>query len=267
MIKYNGKIVSETRHGKRGATVTEKERYYLLDSMRGVALLFMILYHTLWDIINLFGVSADWFTPSLEYMLQRFICMSFIMLSGFCSQIGRHPYKRALILIGASVIIFAVTLIFMPSNIIVFGVLTLLGLCSALIVPLEKLLRRIDAYLGFLIFTVLFLATEWINAGFLGLPGFGFYLPAWLYANHFTAFFGFPHEEFVSADYFSVFPWIFVFIMGYFVYRIFSENKLLRLLKTPRIRPLEWIGRKTLIIYMLHQPVIYGALYLVFLIF
>ena len=264
MIKYNGKIVSGKPTRKAGATVTEKERYYLIDSLRGVALLFMIFYHALWDIINIFGVGADWFTPSLEYMLQRFICMSFIMLSGFCSQIGRHPYRRALILIGASAVIFAVTLIFMPTNIIVFGVLTLLGVCSALIKPLEKLLRRIDAYLGFGIFTVLFLATEWVNYGFLGLPGFGVYLPEWLYANYFTAFFGFAHEGFISADYFPIFPWIFVFIMGYFVYRIFSENGLLRLLRSPRIKPLEWIGRKTLIIYMLHQPVIYGALYVIF---
>ena len=192
--------------------------------------------------------------------------MSFIMLSGFCSQIGGHPYRRALILIGASVIIFAITLIFMPTNLIVFGVLTLLGVCSALIVPLEKLLQRIDAYLGFLIFTVLFLATEWINYGFLGLPGFGFYLPEWLYANYVTAFLGFPHETFTSADYFPIIPWIFVFIMGYFIYRIFSESKLLRLLKSPRIKPLEWIGRRTLIIYMLHQPIIFGALYVIFLV-
>ena len=224
----------------------------------------MVFYHTVWDIVNLFGVSADWFSPTFDYILQRSTCIAFLMLSGFCSQIGSHPYKRALILIGASTLIFAVTVIFMPTNLIIFGVLTLLGVCAALIVPLEKLLRHVNAYLGFGIFTTLYLLTEWINYGFLGLPGFGFYLPRWLYAGYVTAFFGFPHEGFFSADYFPIFPWIFVFIMVYFAYRIFSESNLLRLLKSPRIKPLEWIGRNTLIIYMIHQPIIFGALYAVF---
>ena len=265
MIKYIGKYGSIAPGGAESEGVfTPRERYYLIDSLRGAALLLMLFYHALWDIVNLFGVDAEWFTPSFDYLLQRFICITFILLSGFCSQLGRHPYRRGIILIGASAVIFAVTALAMPSSVIIFGVLTLIGVCTIIIVPLKRALDKVSTYLGFCLSIILYLCTEWLSAGFLGMPGFGFFLPEALYANYFTAFLGFPHENFRSADYFPLLPWIFIFIAGYFLFRIFSENGLLRTLKAPRIQPLEWIGRRTLIIYMLHQPVIYGALYVIF---
>ena len=243
---------------------TKKERYYLIDSLRAVALLLMLFYHTMWDLVYIFGVNAEWFTPELDYLIQRFICITFIAVCGFCSQLGSHPYRHGLIILGASVLIYLATAIAMPKAAIVFGVLTLLGVCTLIMPLLERLLIRLGAYLGFALSIIFYLATEYLSVGYLGLPGLGFLLPQQLYAGYFTAFFGFPHEGFSSADYFPVFPWIFIFIAGYFLFRIFSENGLLRTLKSPRIKPLEWIGRNTLIIYLLHQPIIYGALHVLF---
>ena len=53
-----------------------------------------------------------------------------------------------------------------------------------------------------------------------------------------------------------------VMAFGYFLYEIFRRHNLLRHLRSPRIAPLEWVGRHSLLLYMLHQPVIYGILWL-----
>lgn len=36
-------------------------RYALLDELRGLDLLSMMLYHGCWDLVNLFGIQADWY--------------------------------------------------------------------------------------------------------------------------------------------------------------------------------------------------------------
>lgn len=36
-------------------------RYALLDELRGLDLVSMMLYHGCWDLVNLFGIQADWY--------------------------------------------------------------------------------------------------------------------------------------------------------------------------------------------------------------
>ena len=130
-----------------------------------------------------------------------------------------------------------------------------------ILIPLEKLLKRVPADIGAWSSFVLFLVTRGINYKFLGFELLKFIrLPQGLYRNPVTAFFGFPPDNFYSADYFSLLPWFFLFVTGYFLKRLFEELGWLKYLKGTKIAPLEWIGRHCLILYMLHQPVIYGLL-------
>ena len=89
-------------------------------------------------------------------------------------------------------------------------------------------------------------------------------LPSFLYANELTAYLGFPKSGFFSADYVPVIPWLFLFFFGYFLYKIFERYGWLKALSFVSVKPLEFVGRHALPIYVLHQPVIYGALYLIF---
>ena len=244
--------------------VTKKERYYLLDSLRGLALLLMRFYHAIWDLIYMFRASVPWFTPTFDRVLQRFICITFISVSGFCFSLGSHKLRRSLTVLLASAVITLATLIAMPRNIIVFGVLSLIGICMLIATLAERLLIKINPYVGATACLVLYILTQNVYLGILGIGSFSITLPSFLYANYFTAFLGFPHPEFLSSDYFSLFPWCFIFFFGFFLYQIFKRQMLLRFLKRPRIKPLEAVGRHTLIIYMLHQPIIFGALYIIF---
>lgn len=102
-------------------------RYALLDELRGLDLVSMMLYHGCWDLVNLFGIQADWYYGLPGHLWQQSICWVFILLSGFCVQLGHQTLRRGAQVFGAGALVTAVTLLFMPEDRVVFGVLTLLG--------------------------------------------------------------------------------------------------------------------------------------------
>ncbi len=228
-------------------------RYTFIDALRGFALINMILYHALWDVNYIFGVKIAWYTSNIGYAWQQMICCTFIFVSGLCFPLGKHKLKRGLITLICSAIISIVTAVFMPQNTILFGVLSLIGSSIIITIPLKKLFNKVNCYIGFVAFLVLFVI----------LKSFREY-PRWLYANLFTAYLGFAPSDFTSADYFPLIPWIFLFVAGYFAHSIFKKHNLMPLLTKTKCKPLEWFGRHSLVVYMLHQPVIYVLLSIIF---
>lgn len=244
----------------------EKRRYELLDSLRGLVLISMILFHTCWDLVYIFGKDFSWYYGSGAYIWQQSICWTFILLSGFCWSLGRRPIKRGLIVFLAGAVVTLVTLLFMPEDRVVFGVLTLIGSCMLITVLLHKGLKHMPAGVGLLISIILFVLTRSINQGYLGFEGFHFVkLPEGFYRGLPMTFLGFTEPGFYSTDYFSIFPWLFLFLAGYFFYHVISRirnGKFMDQYLVKGIRPLSFLGKRSLIIYMLHQPVIYGVLLL-----
>ena len=92
------------------------------------------------------------------------------------------------------------------------------------------------------------------------LAFFGTELPEFLYNARWLFFAGFMPPGFYSADYFPLIPWLFLFWTGLFAWRIIGP----KLADVPRIGACEWISRRTLLIYLLHQPVAYGILFVCF---
>lgn len=178
------------------------DRYALLDELRGLDLVSMMLYHGCWDLVNLFGIQADWYYGLPGHLWQQSICWVFILLSGFCVQLGHHTLRRGAQVFGAGALVTAVTLLFMPEDRVVFGVLTLLGSAMLLTGLLEKPLRRIPPAAGFAISAVLFALTRNVSAGYLGFGSLRLWLPQTLYVNYATAYFGFYPWWFYSTDYF-----------------------------------------------------------------
>ena len=246
----------------------EKKRYNLLDNVRGITLISMIVYHGMWDLVYMFGVDIGWYDSIVGYVWQQSICWTFILLSGFCWSLGRRKLRRGLEVFGLSVVISLVTVLFMPDNLILFGVLSAIGTAMLLMIPLEKVFCKINPYLGLVICFGLFVLTRNVNMGTLGFEGWSFgLLPQGWYRNLFTAYLGFPPRDFYSCDYFSVFPWIFLYQTGYFLYRFFEKKDLLKHLAGKKLPVFSWLGRHSLIVYALHQPLIYGILWMLYGIF
>lgn len=118
-------------------------RYRLLDELRGLDLISMMLYHGMWDVVFLFGITQKWYIGRPGFLWQQSICWVFLLLSGFCLPMGRHPFKRGAVVFGAGALVTAVTLLFLPEDVVWFGVLTLLGSAMLLTAVLDGLLRRI----------------------------------------------------------------------------------------------------------------------------
>lgn len=243
-----------------------KKRLHLLDALRGLTLIHMIAFHGMWNLVYLFGLRADWYTGTPGYLWQQSICWTFILLSGFCWSFSRNHLKRGALVFGGGALVTLVTCALMPQNRILFGVLTCIGSCMILMIPVEKWAKKIPAAAGMAGSFALFVLLRNCASGSLGFEGWLICsLPRWLYRNNLTAYLGFPQPDFFSTDYFSVIPWIFLFAAGYFLHRVLEEKNLNeKLFARGQVPVLNWIGRHSLIVYLLHQPVLYGLGMLIF---
>ena len=234
----------------------------LLDSLRGWTVINMILFHALWDFYYLSDVKSGWLYGKTAFLWQQTICCTFIVLSGFCSAMGRQTLRRGLtvFLLGAGVT--AVTVISMPNAAIWFGVLTMIGSGMILTGWAKPFLLKIPAKAGLCICLLLFVFTRGVNQGYIGILFWEWLeLPGWLYRDYVTTYFGFPFRGFYSSDYFSLIPWLFLFWCGFYAYGIWGQKVLA--VKWQGISVLNVIGRHALVIYVLHQPVVYGLMVLV----
>ena len=139
-----------------------------LDTIRGITLLSMMLYHTCWDLVFLFGKKIPGYSGFGGYVWQQSICWTFILLAGFCWSLGSHHLKRGLIVFGSGILITFVTLLVMPESRVIFGVLTLIGSCMLLLIPMEKLLLKLRTEIGLAGSFLLFLLFRNVNTGYLG---------------------------------------------------------------------------------------------------
>ena len=123
-------------------------RLRLLDTLRGITLISMIVYHAMWDVVYIYGVDFKWYRGNGAYIWQQAICWTFILLSGFCFSLGHSPLRRGLTVLICGTIVSAVTAIVMPSSLVMFGILTLMGSCMLIMIPLDKLFCRVIPEFG-----------------------------------------------------------------------------------------------------------------------
>ena len=247
-------------------TSPTSKRLHLLDAYRGFVVLMMIAFHFSYDVFVLYKGQTDWPRLTPVFLWEQYICWSFNLLSGFVWSYGRkNSIKRGVIVNLCGLAVTFVTILAMPQAPILYGVLTFLGCAMILMVPLSKLLDRLPALPVLIGSFLLFLVTFSIPRG-----GIGIYtkqlirLPEAFYSSDLLTPLGFPKRGFVSSDYFPLIPWIFLYICGYALNRLFADNEKFKAFASIKIPVLDFIGRHSLLFYMLHQPVIMLICMLIF---
>lgn len=240
------------------------DRYRLIDALRGLAMVNMLAFHFCYDVIAVYGSDMSWaFSPAVVAW-ERFICVTFLLVSGISLNFSHHPYRRGIIINACGLLITAVTLLFIPGQTIIFGVLNLIGCAMIITGALSRVFDKIDPFLGVAVSFLLFAVFYGMPSGFLGFFDITvFELPEAMYTIPPLTILGLPVEGFFSTDYFPLVPWLFLYFCGFFFWRVVLRLRAERffLIKIP---VLDFIGRHTLLIYMLHQPVLMGICFLIF---
>ena len=252
-------MLSDRRRARSAAP-----RYGMIDAVRGFAAVNMIVFHLLYDLFCVYSLRPDFGTHTPELVWEQCIGITFILVSGISLNFSRRGYRRGGIVLLGGLLITLLTLIFIPSELIWFGVLHFLGCAILITFTLRKALDRIDPAAGALASLLLFAVLYGLPYGFLGFfEAQVVSLPAALYRSPYLAFLGLPPQSFFSADYFPLLPWLFLFLFGYFLWRIIAARGWDRHL-TRSIPGLSFIGRHSFVIYLLHQPVLFGLFYSIF---
>lgn len=238
--------------------MTRQQRYHILDLLRGFLLLNMIAYHFLYDWVYLFQQSCPFMQTSGAYLWQQAICCGFILLAGCCCTLSRHPAKRGITIFLCGLLVTAVTWLVTPQERILFGILHFMGLAYLITALLQPLLSRIPPMLLGMLSLLLFSFTKGIYFGYLGFFQYKFImLPESLYQCPWLFPIGLPNSSFSSSDYFPLVPWLFLFWIGYTAGPALPNNKYFMRVQHWHLPILNWIGRNTLVLYLLHQPILF----------
>lgn len=230
----------------------EKERFIELDILRGFAISVMIFFHLLWD-LDYYGLSQ---IDKEIYNYSAYFPTIFFILVGICLVIS-SKYKttgqlifRGMWVFGIGLIITAVTTVIIPDKPITFGVLHCIG-CSII---LGTFFTRFKAYnliiAPFFILTGIFIGNFHVQD-----PSF-FQLAIGQHQENLWAY---------TVDYFPILPWFGVTLFGLGTGNILYKNGK-RQFPFPDIshlipvKMISYLGKNSLAIYLLHQPMIAGTI-------
>lgn len=225
-----------------------RRRFDILDAWRTLAIVLMVAYHFLYD-LYIFGIisASQLFSAPLN-VLERFICCSFILLAGASARFSRNNLRHGLTVLAAGVVVEIGAAV--GGQTIRWGVLMLLGTSMVIWHFAGKYLEKLPGWTLAASGGVLFFLTRWWT-------GTAAVTVNWLYPLGFIA------PGFYSADYFPLLPWFFLFLIGTVLGGWCLNHRDNRLLTAPLPAALTWPGRHSLVIYVLHQPVLYGVSYLI----
>ena len=239
---------------------TGRGRVHLLDELRGMAILLMIVDHMMYDGYFLLGFHAiGWWFRQPMLSVRSLFAVLFLLISGIACRYSHSNMKRGALCFGLGMVITLVTWIVAPDQLILFGILHAMGLSMLLVGMFGKLFDRLPPLPGMILMLILSLLSWDIRFGRFGIPGiWQVEIPASFYQFDLLSPLGFPSPGFHSADYFPLMPFFFVFLMGFYLGVYFKKGKMPAWTYASHSRTLGLIGRHTLIIYLLHQPILYG---------
>ncbi|CAM4047416.1 heparan-alpha-glucosaminide N-acetyltransferase [Palleronia rufa] len=227
-------------------------RLDIVDVVRGLAIAGVVLFHIVWD-LSFLAVIPPWVASHPLWLLfGRLLAGTFMALVGVslvlaaAGGLRRKAFVRRLgILVIAALAITVVTRVAFPQTFVYFGILHSIAVASVIGVVVLRLPAPVIAVLGLAVYGLGFV---WTSEAFD---------PRWL------AWTGFAASPPPSNDLVPVFPWAGLTLLGMAGTRLAIARGWVhraRPLTGGLARSLAWMGRYSLPIYLIHQPVLLGVL-------
>jgi uncharacterized membrane protein len=236
----------------RAAPVPAASRIAGVDALRGGALCLMFAYHFCFDLRFYRVIAADFEHDPFWLGFRALIVASFMALVGIslvlADRAGATPrqfWKRIGVIAACAIAASVGSWFLFPNTFIYFGILHCIALASVLAWPFIRK-PGIAAAIGVAVVTA-GLALSW--------PAFDARALSWI---------GFTTTKPATEDYVPLVPWAGVVFIGIALGHLLARaafRPLAPLETTPRW--LRWLGRHSLAVYMVHQPILLGMLWIV----
>lgn len=242
------------------ASSSSPARLWEVDAIRGVAIVLMIFYHFVWD-LNYFGLYQanlltgpwQWFARGIATLFLFVMGVSLTLSDTRESQRWGQPPSftkylwRGGKIFGLGLIVTLATYFFIGRGFVIFGILHLLGLSIILAYPFLRAKRWLSLMAGLLVI------------------GVGWYVDNLVVSFPWLIWLGIKQEGVYMVDYYPILPWFGLALLGIFAgYTLYPQGvrrfSLPNLASLPPLRGLRFLGRHSLLIYVIHQPILIGSL-------
>ena len=228
-----------------------RPRIHLLDLARGIAILAVIAYHFSWD-LNDFGiVQLDLYQAPFWLAARTAIAGAFLFIAGLSLVLAtadgidwqRYGIRMAKVVAGAAAVSLATYLMHEPTAVF-FGILHLIAAASAIGLAFRAMPVALTALAGVALLAIDHAPQDWLSADWL----------LWL---------GMGTQEVRAVDYTPIVPWLGFFLFGIAAGRLLLSAPLWAAIQQVQLTdPLgsavRFLGRHTLVIYLVHQPILFG---------
>lgn len=237
-------------------------RVGILDTMRGLAIIFVMVYHLMYDLIFFAGKDIPFFFSGGMEVVHNFFLVVLFSVSGICAGFSKNVLRRGATLFLLGELLTIGTAVFFPQELIVFGVLSCFGmsmLIYGVISPLLKKLPQLAVFAVFAALSIIFFNFHRTDSLFFIFGSVKLNVPhdiPYLYPL------GIKQDGFYSSDYFPLIPFGLIFLAGTGLSDIFAKRQLPEFFYKANIPAVNFCGKYSLWFYIIHQPIFMLITYL-----